>query len=71
MRIERRAAPFLEPLSGYGGGGFFTYAPLPYRKSLKVLVKADAFPNKPLALIGNVPMICWTLRSAAQAKGVR
>lgn len=28
------------------------------------------FPNKPLALINNVPMICWTLRSAARAKAL-
>ena len=28
------------------------------------------FPNKPLALINNVPMICWTLRSATRAKAL-
>jgi 3-deoxy-manno-octulosonate cytidylyltransferase (CMP-KDO synthetase) len=29
------------------------------------------FPNKPLALIHNLPMICWTLRSAARARSLR
>ncbi|MFN3651323.1 MAG: glycoside hydrolase family 172 protein [Armatimonadota bacterium] len=32
--------PFVEPVSGYGAGGFWTYLPLPYRESLKVVVRA-------------------------------
>lgn len=32
--------PFVNPVSGYGAGGFWTYLPLPYRESLKVLVRA-------------------------------
>ena len=32
--------PFVTPVSGYGAGGFWTYLPLPYRKSLKVVVRA-------------------------------
>ncbi len=32
-------APFSAPLSGYGSGGFWTYLPLPYRESLKVVVR--------------------------------
>ncbi|HEX8667989.1 MAG TPA: glycoside hydrolase family 172 protein [Allosphingosinicella sp.] len=31
--------PFLAPVSGVGAGGFYTYAPIPYRRSLKVLVR--------------------------------
>lgn len=32
--------PFTAPISGYGAGGFWTYHPLPYRQSLKVVVRA-------------------------------
>jgi hypothetical protein len=32
--------PFVTPVSGYGAGGFWTYLPLPYRRSLKVVVRA-------------------------------
>jgi hypothetical protein len=33
--------PFLAPVSGIGAGGFYSYVPLPYRQSCKVLVKAE------------------------------
>ncbi len=36
-----RHFPFLSPLSGSGAGGFYTYVPLPYKQSCKILVKAD------------------------------
>lgn len=32
--------PFVSPVSGFGAGGFWTYYPLPYRRSLKVVVRA-------------------------------
>jgi hypothetical protein len=32
--------PFLAPVSGFGGGGFYTYLPLPYRVSCKILIRA-------------------------------
>ncbi len=32
--------PFVAPLSGYGAGGFWTYLPLPYRVSCKVVLRA-------------------------------
>jgi hypothetical protein len=32
--------PFLEPLVGSGAGGYFSYLPLPFRKSCKVLIRA-------------------------------
>lgn len=35
--------PFLAPLSGIGAGGFYTYIPLEYKKSLKIVVKAGNF----------------------------
>jgi hypothetical protein len=35
--------PFLAPVSGVGAGGFYTYVPLEYKKSLKVVVKAVNF----------------------------
>jgi hypothetical protein len=31
--------PFVAPVSGVGAGGFYTYVPLPYARSLKVLVR--------------------------------
>ena len=36
-------APFLRPVVGSGGGGFYSYLPLAYRESCKVVVKADNF----------------------------
>lgn len=35
--------PFKKPLVGFGAGGFYSYAPVPYEKSLKILVKAERF----------------------------
>ncbi len=35
--------PFLTPVSGIGAGGFYTYVPLAYKKSVKVVVKAGNF----------------------------
>ena len=32
---------FERPLVGYGAGGFYSYAPLPYEKSCKVFVRAE------------------------------
>ena len=32
--------PFVAPLAGYGAGGFYSYVPLPFRKSCKVLMRA-------------------------------
>jgi hypothetical protein len=34
------APPFLAPLSQYGVGGYYTYAPIPYEKSCKVIIRA-------------------------------
>ncbi|HYY42421.1 MAG TPA: glycoside hydrolase family 172 protein, partial [Pyrinomonadaceae bacterium] len=36
-----RQPPFLAPVSGFGAGGFYSYLPLPYKESCKVLIKAD------------------------------
>jgi len=33
-------APFRAPLVGYGAGGYYSYVPLPYERSLKVVVRA-------------------------------
>ncbi len=33
--------PFLTPVSGIGAGGFYSYVPLHYKESCKVLVKAE------------------------------
>jgi len=35
--------PFLPPVAGLGAGGFYSYVPLAYKESLKVVVKADHF----------------------------
>ncbi len=32
--------PFMEPLVGSGAGGYFSYVPLPFRKSCKILIRA-------------------------------
>ena len=34
-------APFLAPVVGFGGGGFYSYVPLPYKKSCKIIVRAE------------------------------
>ncbi len=34
-------APFVAPLVGYGAGGFYSYVPLPYRESCKIMVRAE------------------------------
>jgi hypothetical protein len=34
---------FEAPLVGFGAGGFYSYVPIPYRKSCKILVRADRF----------------------------
>ncbi|MDT7543104.1 MAG: hypothetical protein QOE33_3008 [Acidobacteriota bacterium] len=36
-------APFLSPVVGSGGGGFYSYLPLTYKDSCKVIVKSDNF----------------------------
>ncbi len=33
-------APFVSPLAGYGAGGFYSYVPLPYAKSCKIVARA-------------------------------
>ncbi len=35
--------PFVEPLVGSGVGGYTSYVPLTYRKSCKIVIKADSF----------------------------
>ncbi len=34
-------APFVAPLAGYGAGGFYSYIPLPYEKSCKIVARAQ------------------------------
>jgi hypothetical protein len=34
-------APFISPLVGYGAGGFYSYVPLPYKKSCRVKVRGE------------------------------
>ena len=36
-----RQFPFLAPVSGIGAGGFYTYVPVPYKESCKVVIKAE------------------------------
>jgi hypothetical protein len=38
-----RRFPFLPPVAAFGAGGFYSYVPLPYRESCKVVVRADNF----------------------------
>lgn len=35
--------PFVEPICGHGAGGFYSYVPLTYTKSLKILLRAKTF----------------------------
>jgi hypothetical protein len=32
--------PFVTPVVGYGGGGFYSYLPIPYRTSCKIVIRA-------------------------------
>jgi len=41
--FDGRHSPFLAPLVGAGAGGRYSYVPLTYCKSCKILVKAEAF----------------------------
>ena len=34
---------FEAPLVGYGAGGFYSYVPIPYKKSCRILIRADHF----------------------------
>lgn len=36
-------APFLAPLAGGGAGGRYSYVPLPFRRSCKIVVRAEKF----------------------------
>ena len=33
--------PFVKPLVGYGVGGFFSYVPIPFAKSCKIVIRGD------------------------------
>ena len=33
--------PFVRPIVGFGAGGFYSYLPLPYQKSCKIIIKAQ------------------------------
>ncbi|HOW72610.1 MAG TPA: DUF2961 domain-containing protein [Phycisphaerae bacterium] len=35
--------PFVEPICGHGAGGFYSYVPLTYKRSLKILLRAKSF----------------------------
>lgn len=35
--------PFVHPVVGIGAGGFYSYVPLPYKESVKVVVRAERF----------------------------
>ncbi len=35
-----RQTPFVAPLAGFGAGGFYSYVPLPYEKSCKIVARA-------------------------------
>jgi hypothetical protein len=39
--LSGKEPPFLSPVVGNGAGGFYSYLPLPYKKSCKVVVKAE------------------------------
>jgi len=36
-----RHPAFVRPLVGYGAGGFYSYVPLPYEKSCRILIRAE------------------------------
>ena len=38
-----KSAPFVAPLAGHGLGGYFSYVPLEFEKSVKVVVRAPVF----------------------------
>lgn len=38
--FTRSEPPFVAPLTGYGAGGYYSYVPLPYEKSCKIVARA-------------------------------
>ena len=38
--FEGTKAPFLSPLASFGSGGFYSYLPLPYKRSCKIIIRA-------------------------------
>ena len=38
--FEGTKPPFLSPLSSFGSGGFYSYVPMPYKRSCKVIIRA-------------------------------
>ncbi len=38
--FEGGKAPFLPPLASFGSGGFYSYVPMPYKQSCKVVIRA-------------------------------
>ena len=62
--------PFITPLVGYGGGGFYSYVPLAYHKSCKIKIRAKRiqFYQINYARYGDdVPIASWTPRDDHQA----
>lgn len=38
--FEGNKPPFLPPLASFGSGGFYSYVPMPYKRSCKVIIRA-------------------------------
>ena len=61
--------PFVAPLTGYGGGGFYSYVPLAYRHSckVKVLAKRVQFYQINFARYpAEAPVQTWTSKPSAE-----
>jgi hypothetical protein len=55
--------PFEAPLVGYGAGGFYSYVPLPFKKSCKVLVRGERVQFYQLnyaRYADDAPIATWT-----------
>jgi hypothetical protein len=39
--FTRSEPPFVAPLTGFGAGGYYSYVPLPYEKSCKIVARAE------------------------------
>lgn len=66
------ATPFVTPLVGYGAGGFYSYVPLPYEKSCKIVARAQRIQFYQINFARYAPdegIATWSARPPQSAEG--
>jgi hypothetical protein len=66
--------PFLKPLVGYAGGGAYSYVPIPYKKSCKVVLRAKStqFYDLDYATYpGDAPIESYSPKESAKTRADR